>query len=68
MIGKVGLSLVLLLAAILAFWIGSIFADDEEVGNAAALRSISEKQNRILQELDEIKSELQIVKIRVSSR
>ena len=38
----------------------------EEV-SSATLKEISEKQDRILQALEEIRSELNIVKIRVSS-
>ena len=39
----------------------------EEVSQAT-IKEISDKQDRILQALEEIKSELNIVKIRVSSR
>lgn len=63
---KMTLSLMLLVAAVFAFWIGSLFADEGE-SNKAELKEISEKQDRILQLLDEIKSELQVVKIRATN-
>ena len=42
------------------------FADDG--ANALKLDQVLQNQNQILQKLDEIKSELQIVKVRASSR
>ncbi len=41
------------------------FADDETM---ARLKVIEEKQDRLLQEMAELKAEMQIVKVRVSSR
>ena len=61
---KIMISLFMLSMA--APWaIHSALADEM---NAAQLRKIEAKQDLILQQLEELKSELQIVKLRVSSR
>ena len=56
-----------LVLSVLAPWgMRPAFANDEET--AAELKKLEAKQDQILQEMAELKSELQIVKIRVSSR
>ena len=47
----------------------ALYADDAlSADTLSVLKRVSEKQDRILQALEELKSELQIVKIRVSSQ
>ena len=47
----------------------AVYADDAlSADTLSVLKRVSEKQDRILQALEELKSELQIVKIRVSSQ
>ena len=59
-------ALFLVLSVLAPFGMRPAFANDEET--AAVLKRFEEKQDQILQELAELKSELQIVKVRVSSR
>ena len=47
---------------------GALFAADDGDGNAPVLRSDSEKLDLILNKLEEIKMELQIVKIRATQK
>ena len=56
----------LVLSALAPFSFRSALADDDTVLDR--LKSIEEKQDRILQDMEALKSEVQIVKIRVSSR
>ena len=58
-----------ILSAAAVFSVRGLYADGGSgVVADKAIRDISEKQDRILQSLEEIKTELNIVKIRVSSR
>ena len=60
-------SMILLVGAFVFFQPGIVRAD--EAGDVGARMSkIEQNQERILQVLDEIKNELQIVKVRVTSR
>ena len=56
---------ILVLAALSPLGIAPIYADD---GLNERLRGIEIKQEKLLASLEEIKSELQIIKIRITSR
>ena len=62
---KKKMSIFLVLAALTSFGGSPSFASDAEV--AARLQAIENKQNKILADLETLKSELQIVKIRITS-
>ncbi len=59
--------LFLVISAMASLEICPAFAEDEG-WSSSQLRAIEKKQDRILQELEELKTELKIVKIRVTSR
>lgn len=61
---KSGFSLSVL-AAVMLFSAPNVLA--EEAASGGMMRRISEKQDKILQALEEIKSELNVIKIRISS-
>ena len=56
----------LLLMAVAPLGMRPAFASDDEV--SARLKAIEEKQDQILADLEALKSEVQVVKIRVTSR
>jgi hypothetical protein len=58
------------LAVAALFSVPGLFAQDEDddAAQMALLKEISAKQDPIQQTLDEVKSEVQMVKVRVSSR
>jgi hypothetical protein len=59
----------LLVMALMPLASPALFADEAEMaGVGEKLKEIIEKQDQILAELETLKSELDIVKIRVSSR
>jgi hypothetical protein len=65
---KIGLFLSVLAIAVF-FSASNVLADEGTSGESAKmLKEISEKQDRILQALEEMKSELNVIKIRISSR
>ncbi len=59
-------ALLLMLSVVSSLGTRLALAEDAAIGSR--LRAIEEKQTRILQALEELKSELQIVKIRITSR
>ena len=56
------------LAVVFSFALAPVHADEDSESMKTTLKEISEKQDRILAELESLKTELNIVKIRVSSR
>ncbi len=59
-------ALFLVLSVLMPLSMPPAFASDEEL--AIQLKKIEDKQDQILREMAELKAELQIVKVRVSSR
>ena len=58
----------MILAAASSFTLSGAQADEDTESMKSTLKQISEKQDLILAQLDAIQSELNVVKIRVSSR
>ena len=58
--------LFLVLSVLVPMGMRPAFAENEEI--IAQLKTIERKQDRILQELEELRSELNIVKIRITSQ
>ncbi len=49
-------------------WPALSFAEDDQAAPAPVSMNISEKLDKVLEELDEIKAELQVIKVRASMR